>query len=157
MFRRSERTIMTRLALGLTGFLALTVVAAVAYALVRTDETAARCFEEHGDAAIAACTRAIQSGRFHGAELAAIYDNRAIELRQLGDYDRAIADYSQAIHIDAQLAGAYTGRGLAHEGKAEIDRARTDYRKALALTPKYDDGAWAHDTARQRLAALGMK
>jgi tetratricopeptide (TPR) repeat protein len=150
-------TIMKRFALGFAGLLGLTVAAAVAYAVVRTDQTAAHCFEEQGDAAIAACTNAIQSGRFRGAELAAIYDNRAIELRQLGDYDRAIADYSQAIRIDAQLAGAYTGRGLAYEGKAEVDKARIDYRKALAVVPKYDDGAWAHATAQARLAALETK
>jgi tetratricopeptide (TPR) repeat protein len=148
---------MKRLAMGFAGLLGLSVAAAVAYAVVRTDETAARCFEEQGDAAIAACTHAIQSGRFRGAELAAIYDNRAIELRQQGEYDRAIADYSQAIRIDAQLTGAYTGRGLAYEGKAEVDKATIDYRKALTLTPKYDDGVWAHDTARQRLAAIAGK
>jgi tetratricopeptide (TPR) repeat protein len=149
-----HRTIMKRFALGVAGLLGLAVAAAVAYAVVRTDDTAARCFEEQGDAAIAACTYAIQSDRFRGAELAAIYDNRAIELRQRGDYDRAIADYSQAIRIDAQLAGAYTGRGLAFEGRAEVDKARNDYRKALTLAPKYDDGEWAHATAHQRLAAL---
>ena len=134
--------------------LGLIVVAAVALAFVREEETAARCFTDAGEAAIVACTRAIQSGRFSGAELAAIYDNRAIELRRQGDFDRAIADYSQAIRIDAQLPGAYTGRGLAYEGKSEVDKATTDYRKALAIAPKYDDGAWAHATAHERLTAL---
>ena len=106
-------------------------------------------------AAIAACTQAIQSGRFSGAELASIYDNRAIELRQQGEFDRAIADYTAAIRIDAELTGAYTGRGLAYEGKAEAEKAKADYRKALTLAQKYDDGAWAHETARGRLQALG--
>jgi tetratricopeptide (TPR) repeat protein len=125
------------------------------FALVRFDDSGERCFTQDGEAAIAACTQAIQSGRFSGAELASIYDNRAIELRQQGEFDRAIADYTAAIRIDAELTGAYTGRGLAWEGKEEADKAKADYRKALTLAQKYDDGVWAHDTARGRLQALG--
>jgi tetratricopeptide (TPR) repeat protein len=137
---------------------AASVVAfAAAIATVRTDKSADTCFTQQGEAAIAACTHAISSGRFRGEELATIYDNRAIELRQRGDYDKAIVDYSEAIRIDGELTGAYTGRGLAHEGKAEVDKAKADYRKALTVGPKYDDGQWAQATARQRLAALGEK
>ena len=143
---------MKRIALAGLGLAAVT--AAVVGAFGRTDDSAERCFKEDGDAAIAACTQAIQSGRFSGAELASIYDNRAIELRQQGEFDRAIADYTAAIRIDDELTGAYTGRGLAWEGKADADKAKADYRKALTLAQKYDDGAWAHETARGRLEAL---
>jgi len=137
---------------------AASVVAfAAAIATVRTDKSADRCFMQQGEAAIAACTHAIRSGRFRGDELATIYDNRAIELRQRGDYDKAIADYSEAIRIDGALTGAYTGRGLAYEGKAEVEKAKADYKKALTLGPKYADSQWAQDTARQRLAALGER
>lgn len=135
---------------------AASVVAfAVAIATARSDRSIDSCFTQQGEPAIAACTHAIHSSRFHGHELATIYDNRAIELRERGEYDKAIADYSEAIRIDGELSGAYTGRGLAYEGKAEIDKARADYRKALTLAPKYDDAKWAQDTARQRLAVLG--
>jgi len=127
----------------------------VAIAIVRTDRSADACFREQGEAAIAACSHAISSGRFSGDELATIYDNRAIELRQRGEFDQAIADYSEALRINGDLTGAYTGRGLAYEGKAEVENAKADYRKALTLTAKYDDGQWAQSTARQRLAALG--
>ena len=130
---------------------------ALAFALVRPDPSADLCFKEAGEAAIAACTRAIQSGRFGGAQLATIYDNRAMELRQQGDYDRAIADYSEAIRMDADLTGAYAGRGLAYEAKVDVEKATADYRKALSVAAKYEDGQWAHDTARERLAALGAK
>jgi tetratricopeptide (TPR) repeat protein len=146
---------MKRLALALAVLVSAGALATAA--LVRRDDSAERCFKEEGEAAIAACTRAIQSGRFSGVELASFYDNRAIELRQQGDFDRAIADYSQAIRIDAEWTGAYTGRGLAYEGKDEAEKAKADYRKALAVAPKYDDGQWAHDTARDRLDKLATE
>jgi tetratricopeptide (TPR) repeat protein len=138
------------------GLAAASVVAfATAIATMHGERGADGCFTQQGEAAITACTHAIHSGRFAGHELATLYDNRAIELRERGEYDKAIADYSEAIRIDGELSGAYTGRGLAYEGKAEVDKARADYRKALTLAPKYDDAQWAQDTARQRLTALG--
>jgi Tfp pilus assembly protein PilF len=135
--------------------LAIALAGAFAAAPARADENSDRCFKEEGEAAIAACTRAIQSARFSGETLATLYHNRAIELRQDGDYDRAVADYSQAIRIDAEFTGAYAGRGLAYEGKGEVEQAKADYRKALASAPKYDDGQWAHEMAGARLKALG--
>jgi tetratricopeptide (TPR) repeat protein len=135
---------------------AASVVAfAAAIATVRHDQSADTCFSQQGEAAVAACTHAIRSGRFSGHDLAAIYQNRAAELRERGEYDQAIADYSEAIRIDSGLSGAYTGRGLAYEGKTEVDKAKADYRQALTLEAKYDDAQWARDTARQRLAAMG--
>ena len=142
----------TRAALILGAVLAAGVLAA--FALRAADDSAQHCFADDGEAAIAACTRAIDSGRFRGAELAAIYGNRAIELRQRGDYDRAIADYSEAIRFDTGLVGAYAGRGLAYEGANDIEKAKSDYRKALTVTSKYADREWAQETARARLAAL---
>jgi tetratricopeptide (TPR) repeat protein len=146
---------MKRVALSAAALVTAGAVSIAVFGLSRLDDSSERCFSQDGDAAITACTQAIQSGRFSGAELASIYDNRAIELRQQGEFDRAIADYSAAIRIDAELTGAYAGRGLAYEGKAEAENAKADYRKALTLAQKYDDGAWAHETARGRLQALG--
>jgi tetratricopeptide (TPR) repeat protein len=142
---------MTRYVPAMAGlFLATAFMAAPALA----DDNSDVCFKETGEVAIAACTRAIQSRHFNGATLATIFNNRAIEYRQLGEYDRAIADYSQAIRLDAEFTGAYAGRGLAYEGKGEIAKAKAEYQKALAAPQKYNDGAWAHETARERLAAL---
>jgi tetratricopeptide (TPR) repeat protein len=146
---------MKRVALSAAALVTAGAISVAVFALLRFDDSGERCFTQDGDAAIAACTQAIQSGRFSGTELASIYDNRAIELRQQGEFDRAIADYTAALRIDAELTGAYAGRGLAWEGKAEDEKAKADYRKALALEQKYDDGAWAHETARGRLQALG--
>jgi tetratricopeptide (TPR) repeat protein len=123
----------------------------------RADDNADACFKQTGTEAIIGCTRAIQSGKFKGSDLAVLYNNRGIEERQLRDFDRAIADYTQAIRLDANFTGAYAGRGLTWENKGEIDKAKTDYRKALSVDEKYKDGKWAHDTARDRLAELEKK
>jgi tetratricopeptide (TPR) repeat protein len=146
---------MKRVALSAAALVTAGALSVAVFALLRSDDSGERCFTQDGEAAIAACTQAIQSGRFSGTELASIYDNRAIELRQQGEFDRAIADYSAALRLDGDMTGAYTGRGLAWEGKADSEKAKADYRKALTLAQKYDDGQWAHDTARARLQALG--
>ena len=65
--------------------------------------------------------------------------------------------FDTAIRLDPMYTSAYTNRGLAYEDKKDVERAKADFRKALALPPKYTDGQWAHDTARERLSALGEK
>jgi tetratricopeptide (TPR) repeat protein len=82
------------------------------------------------------------------------WNNRGLAWRRKGDYDRAIADFDQAIKVDPGYTAAYTNRGQAYEDKGEIARAKADYRAALAVPQKYGNGRWAHDRARERLAAL---
>ena len=52
-----------------------------------------------------------------------------------GEYDRAIADYNDAIRLDPKYAFAYNGRGNAYNGKGEYDRAIADYSEAIQLDP----------------------
>src|SRR5581483_762403 len=72
------------------------------------------CAKDSGDAAIAACTQAIKSGRYLGASLALAYVNRGVEFKAKGDMPRAIADYNEAISQDPQQAAAYNNRGIAY-------------------------------------------
>jgi tetratricopeptide (TPR) repeat protein len=72
------------------------------------------------------------------------------------DFDRAVADYSQAIGIDSSYTAAYAGRAMSYERKGDTPKAIADYRSALSLPPKFQDGAWAHAKARERLHALGV-
>jgi hypothetical protein len=57
------------------------------------------CVKESGDQAIAACTRAINSGRYSGRQLAAIFTNRCIEWNVKQESDKGIEDCSQAIRL----------------------------------------------------------
>jgi tetratricopeptide (TPR) repeat protein len=51
------------------------------------------------------------------------------------DYDKAIADYTQAIRIDPQFATAYSNRGSAYGMNGDYDKAIADYNKAMELNP----------------------
>jgi tetratricopeptide (TPR) repeat protein len=82
------------------------------------------------------------------------YANRALVWSDKRNFDRAIADFNQAISLDPGYTAAFTNRGLTYERKGDRERARTDFQAALALPQKYGNGKWAHDTARERLAAL---
>src|SRR5262249_17774313 len=53
------------------------------------------------------------------------------------DYDRAIADYSEAIRLVPTNAPAFFGRGSAYVNKGDNDRAIADYNEAIRLDPKF--------------------
>src|SRR5215831_20303797 len=93
------------------------------------------CKQASGDVAIAACTRAIATGRYAGHDLAKLHYDRAVEYANKGDYDRAIADFSSAIHLDPTDADTYNDRGAAWLAKGENDRAFADFSEAIRLNP----------------------
>ena len=47
-----------------------------------------------------------------------------------GEYDRAIADYTEAIRLNREPVGPYSNRGSAYEKKGELDKALADFREA---------------------------
>ena len=94
------------------------------------------CVNGTGDETISACTTAINSGRWHGSELAWAHTNRGVAYRAKGDHDRAIADYDEAIRLDPKDAVAYSNRGIAYKDKGDYDRAIADYNEAIGLDPK---------------------
>jgi tetratricopeptide (TPR) repeat protein len=57
-------------------------------------------------------------------------------------FDKAIADYTQAIKLESDNADAYRLRGWVYSNKGDYDQAMTDYKQALRLNP---DDAWAYN------------
>jgi hypothetical protein len=53
------------------------------------------------------------------------------------EYDRAIADYTQAIHMQPDFAEAYNNRGYAYYWQGQYLNAIADYDRAIALRPTY--------------------
>ena len=103
------------------------------------NEDSQTCSKSSGDTAIAACTRALATGRWKPHDRALILENRGIEYAAKGELDRAMADYSEAIRLDPKRAKGYLARGVAHYKRQDYDRAITDYDQAIRLDPKYAD------------------
>jgi tetratricopeptide (TPR) repeat protein len=65
------------------------------------------------------------------------YGERGYAYQAKGDNDRAIADYTDGIQLDANNKVALTARGNAYLAKGDPDRATADYDRVIALDPKY--------------------
>lgn len=93
------------------------------------------CTNEKGDKKIAACTSAINSGRWRGVNLAWAFVGRGRGYSDKNDYDHAIADFTEAIKLDPKHNYAYSNRGLVYAKKGQHDRAIGDYNEAIKLDP----------------------
>jgi tetratricopeptide (TPR) repeat protein len=92
-----------------------------------------QCLADASPATIDACTTLIRSNpRNDGA-----YVNRGIAYRRLGDIDRAIHDYDQAIRVNPRAADAFNNRGNAFRARDEHGLAMHDYDEAIRLDPHY--------------------
>lgn len=60
---------------------------------------------------------------------------RGDRLAEEGDFDGAIAEYSEAIRIVPQFVTAYIQRGSAYKSKGELDRSINDFSSVLRLKP----------------------
>ncbi|HEY5930935.1 MAG TPA: caspase family protein [Burkholderiales bacterium] len=85
---------------------------------------------------IVACTQSINSGKWKGRNQAINYLNRGWAYSGKGDYDRAIADYNQAMGLHPNYALAYNNRGLAYYHKGDYDRSIIDYSQAIRIDPQ---------------------
>ena len=66
------------------------------------------------------------------------YYNRGAAYHKNGDYDNAVADYTQAIELNLDGAYyAYLGRADACYDKGDYDNAIADYTQAIKLNPNY--------------------
>ena len=110
------------------------LIAAATIATARADDLRI-CHDQSGDAAIAACTRAIESGRLNKRNLAVAYTSRGVEWRAKGEVDRAIVDHSEAIRTDRTVPEAWYNRANAYRQKGELYRAIKDYTEAIRLRP----------------------
>jgi lipoprotein NlpI len=93
------------------------------------------------DQQISGCTAAIQSGRWSGQDLAWAFNNRGLAYQDKHDYDRAIADYDEAIRLDPKYDPAFNNRGAAYLAKGGLDRAIADFNEAIRFDPR-DSGQY---------------
>jgi tetratricopeptide (TPR) repeat protein len=84
---------------------------------------------------IAACNQNLAND----SKDAQVYQARGAAWYRTGDYDRAIADYTQSINIDPKYIRAFFNRGLAWEKKGNLDNALTDFKYFADLDPSFPD------------------
>jgi tetratricopeptide (TPR) repeat protein len=68
--------------------------------------------------------------------LAVAYSNRGVVGLSNGAYDKALADFNEAIRLDAHDDAAYCNRGGAHISRGEFDAAIIDLDEAIRLQPR---------------------
>lgn len=73
------------------------------------------------DQKIRGCTQIIKRGKQEKRKNRSVaYNNRGIAYHDKGQYDRAIADYTQAIKLSPNKAIAYTNRGNIYVCEADF-------------------------------------
>lgn len=96
------------------------------------------------EAAVDAFTRAILAGDLSPEAMAITFNNRGVAYSELGDYDRAIQDYAQALKLVPGDPTAIKNMRIAHIRRAtsetrlgEQDQALADYDRAVELDPSH--------------------
>ena len=82
--------------------------------------------------------------------------NRALVHREQRNLDQAIADLDAAIAVNPNYVNAYVRRGETYELRSARDAAIADYRMAMKLPERAGASTEPRQTARARLAALGV-
>jgi len=107
------------------------------------------CNGSDDDASIIGCTNVLNRGARESQEdRATAYNNRGWSYSNKDDYDRAIADFDEAIRLDPKFGLALVNRGWAYERKGDYTRAIADYDEAIHLDPNnslaYNNHGWIH-------------
>ena len=106
------------------------------------------CFSNSSpDAVIPACDDLIDIDPSH----AQAYQARGTAWYKVGDYERAIADYSASLTIDPKYIRAYYNRGLAWEAEGNLQNALKDLRTFENLDPSFSDTQEAIARVAKRL------
>jgi uncharacterized caspase-like protein len=73
------------------------------------------------------------------AERSRVAYNQGIAALERGDFDQAVADFSEVIRLQPTYAWGFNSRGYSYHKKKEFNRAVVDYDEAIRLDPKFVD------------------
>jgi tetratricopeptide (TPR) repeat protein len=91
------------------------------------------------DRSIRGCTLALKL-KLPSEFRSGLYNNRANAWRSKGEYDRAFADFDEAIRLGPKNSAARNDRGIAWNARGEYDRAVADLTEAIRIAPKFPLG-----------------
>ncbi len=118
------------------------LLAMPALAATPTDRGECAASADKPDIGFAACGRIIDDASVSVAERVKTFKSRGRGFFNSRDYDRAIADYGEAIKLSPKDASAYAHRCEAYESKEDHDAAIADCTEAIKIDAKY---GWAYN------------
>lgn len=83
------------------------------------------------------CTRFIRSGSLDGNNLSMAYTNRGVALAALGNADKAVADFNEALRLSPGNSLAFYNRGNVFFDRGDMRKAIADFDAAVAAEPKF--------------------
>ena len=104
---------------------------------------------ETPEAQIAACTELLDAAGLPAEDRAALIAMRGWSYHEMGDLDRALAEYSETIRLEPEAPTGYGWRGSVYLDKEDYARALDDYSKAIDLAggDEIDIPVWYQDRA----------
>lgn len=117
--------------------IALIAVLGLPAAAQTQDELRRQCFkfDDRPAVRIAICTKVIEASHDKQADLVRAHVWRASAFRDLGEFDKSLADCERAISLDPTSASGFICRGHTFKEKGEAGRALPDYDRAVAMKP----------------------
>jgi len=114
-----------------------------------SDENTYRCWDELDEftpeQSIAGCTAALRSGEVAAEDRPAMFAMRGWWYNDLGDHERAVADFAEKIRLRPDEADGYGWRATAYFDKGDFALALADYDEAIRLGPEEPDLVlWYH-------------
>jgi tetratricopeptide (TPR) repeat protein len=91
----------------------------------------------HLDLQISTCTAAIETPGFDDGAYAVLYGARGTGYAFKSQYDRAIADYTQSIHLLPTYVPSIYNRGLVKRMTGDSSGAEADFARVRRLRPGY--------------------
>src|ERR1700759_4598385 len=82
------------------------------------------------------CSAVIGFSPLRGSLIAFAYEGRGRIALRHGDWQRAIADFDEAIHLNPNRASLYRDRAQARLQNGDLELAIEDYDEAIAHDPK---------------------
>jgi tetratricopeptide (TPR) repeat protein len=76
---------------------------------------------------------------------------QALQKQSKGDYQGAIADYTQVLKLVPDSNGAYYNRGLTYAGLGNHTSAVMDYDQTIKLQPNYPDAYYSRGSSYSSL------
>jgi tetratricopeptide (TPR) repeat protein len=99
-------------------------------------QSSSDCGAGDPDRVISACNSLIGNASAESSDRARALKWRGLAYFSKGDRKQAIADFSDAIELNAADAESYSNRGLCYQWDNGLDQAMQDYNRAIEINPK---------------------